>query len=330
MSAKDPKGRKAAEGDRRACEMSSEFLHLAFDKEDKSHTERVARHVSNCDPCETALQLLQAQRDALAFLTHVGVSNQRTGVEYLLARSAQAGRESLASLLYEMAKACLVMLPNLKRRIERRIEPRTVAVVTQDLRAMNARLGTTATGVTILHVPPEIPTEPRALATASSCLQVLQNVEGETERQVLALSQVLIFQAKPAEAESILRELLARTQPLEHRDLAQWNLMLALMRQKRYVEVIEFGQGALNERPNDFMVLYNLAASFAALRKRAEFEAMSDRLAKELATRDGGPPEWLIGLLRFEVPNFAECFGASPAEIERRFGLASSSEGHGK
>ena len=325
MSAKDPKGRKAGEGREKACGLNSDALQQAIDREDKLAAEAVASHVSQCDPCSTTLSVLQSQRDALQFLlADTSRPTDSAAIQRILRRSAKAGRDKLADLLYELSKACLVMLPNLRRRVERRVEPRGPTTVANELQRVAARLGTTATGVTMVYQPTATPTEDGAISTARACLQILENVEGPSERQCLAMSQVLIFEDKPNESELLLKALLRSSKSLAHSDLAEWNLMLSLMRQRRYPEAIDFGRRVIVDRPNDAVILYNLSACHASLRQPTEFDSVSKRLAQLMASTEKGPPEWLINLIRYEAPNFAECLGISAAEVERRFGLATT------
>ena len=326
MTAKNPKG-KAGAGDAWSeakiipCGIRVSDLQRSFDGEGDAPL--VADHVTGCDSCNTALVLLQAQRDAVSYLTSAPSRiSAKTAVERILMEAASSGRNKLADLLYETAKACLVMLPNVKRRIERRVEPRGFATVTSELKTIASRLGTTATGVTLLHLQDVPLGESNALSTASTCLSILENVEGQSERQCLAYSQVLIFSGNPVAAEDLLRRVLARGDELAHKDLAEWNIMFAMMRQRKHADAVNFGTAVLLQRPDDGVILYNLAACYAWLRNHERFEAMSARLASLLARSDEGAPEWLISLLRHEAPEFASCFDLTIEAIERKFGLS--------
>lgn len=305
----------------RECGMRNADLQRAFDSE--SGARNIASHVTGCDPCGNVLAVLQTQRDALSFLaTTRAFEADDTAVGYILATSARAGRAKLADLLYEMSKACLTILPNFKRRVERRVEPRGTTVVAAELRAIASRASTTASGATVLHIPSGTVAEANALSVAGKCLTILENVEGSSERQCLAYSQFLIFSERPADAEALLRTLIESGRALIHRELADWNLMHSLMRQRRHAEAVEIGRAALLLRPSDGVVLFNLAASHACLRERDEFEAASAKLKSLLESSDHGAPEWLITLLRFEAPQFASCFDLSLDVVMRKFGLS--------
>jgi len=332
MSAKNPKGKAGGRGGERGergepmgCGLSSGDLQRGFDGE--GGAQDVATHVASCDPCGSALEVLQTQRDAVQFLTGTSVIRPaHTAVEHILANSARAGREKLADLLYEMAKACLIVLPDLKRRIERKVEPREVPVVANELRSINSRLEKVDGAVALRDVPQQTPEEARALKVARSCLTILDNVEGESERQQLAWSQVLIFESNPAEAERVLRRLLDSGDSLAHRELAQRNAMLALIRQGKYVDAIEVGDVAIEERPADVSILFNLAVSHAYLGDRRHFDRVARILASEVAN---GAPRWVIDALRYEVPRFAEILAESSVAVERSFGLVTGAKESG-
>jgi len=346
MSAKDPKRRKGGgkraggaggargaggpvgagrsggtDGDRPPrCGLSSDALHRGFDGE--GDAQDVAGHVAGCDPCGTALELLRAQRDAVQFLTASSVVTPgHTAVEGILASSARAGREKLADLLYEMAKACLIVLPDLKRRIERKVEPREVPVVSNELRSINSRLENSDGAVALREVPQQTPEEARALRVARTCLEILDNVEGPSERQQLAWSQVLIFEGQPADAERVLRRLLARGVSDANCIHVLRNTTMSLNEQRRYRDSVEFAKSALSQCPNDCILLYNLAVSLASLKAQPEFRAVSSRLA-ELGSQE--MPTWLRRLISFEAANFADRLDMTQSEVFRCFGLSSS------
>lgn len=325
MSAKDPKGGGGGGAGKGAdkpntCGMSSGALQRGFDGE--GGAQDVASHVAGCDPCGTALELLRTQRDAVQFLMASPVGTPPpTAVENVLATTARAGREKLADLLYEMAKACLIVLPDLKRRIERKVEPREVPVVSNELRSINSRLEAVDGAVALREVPQQTPEETRALKVARSCLTILDNVEGASERQRLAWSQVLIFEGRPAEAEGVLRRLLDHGVSAANRPYALQNTTMSLNQQKRFAESVEFAHGALTQCPNDCVLLYNLLVALASLRDAQRFRAVSTRFA-ELVPQ--GVPDWLARLISFEAPNFADRLGMSPSDVVRSFGLGSA------
>jgi tetratricopeptide (TPR) repeat protein len=331
MSAKDPKGRKAGGGKAggkagageraHSCGMTGDALQRGFDGE--GGAQDVASHVAGCDPCGSALELLQTQRDAVLFLTASAVVKPaHTAVEQILSSTARAGRAKLADLLYEMAKACLIVLPDLKRRIERKVEPREVPVVASELQSINSRLELTDGSIALRDVPHQTPEEARALKVARSCLAILDNVEGASERQQLAWSQVLIFEGKPAEAERVLRSLIDRDVSPENRHHVLRNTTMSLNAQKRFTESVEFAQHALTLCPNDCVLLYNLSVALASLADAHRFKAVSSRFAELVPEQ---VPEWLRRLISFEAANFSDKLGMSQVDVVRCFGLESAS-----
>jgi tetratricopeptide (TPR) repeat protein len=288
--------------------------------------------VARCAPCSDALSALQTQRDALQYLSvgetddaAAAVAPGRTAIEEILSATARTGREKLADLLYELAKACLIVLPDLKRRIERKAEPREAPIVAGELRTINSRLEANWAAVPLDGVPERTPEEARALGAADACLRILENVEGSTERQQLAWSQVLLFQGHPAEAERVLGRLLRTEQLLRYRELAQRNLMLSMIRQGKYAAAAESGEAALHERPDDAVVLFNLTVSYAHLVDHAAFDRVSSALARVIAD---GDPAWLVQLVRYEIPRIAGDLQVAQARVEQTLGvLAGESSG---
>jgi tetratricopeptide (TPR) repeat protein len=299
------------------CDLRRDALHQNFDNEPNAPD--VAGHVAHCVPCSDALSALQTQRDAVQFLSgpEAGADiSDRTAIEQILAATARTGREKLADLLYELAKACLIVLPDLKRRIERKAEPREAPLVAGELRTINSRLEASRAGVALDGVPAQTPEEARALGAADACLHILENVEGETERQQLALSQVLLFRDQPTAAEQLLQRLLQADRLLKYRDLVQRNTILSMIRQEKYAEAVELGEDVLAERPGDSCLLFNLAVAYAHLRDLKGF----DRVAAELAaSMKRCAPSWLVTVLRYEIPRFAEDLDVDQRRVDQCF-----------
>jgi hypothetical protein len=301
--------------------MTPQDLQRAFDGE--AGAQDVAGHVAGCAPCNSALELLQTQRDAVHYLSEpAGDQPPQAAVEHILAESARAGRERLADLLYELAKACLIVLPDLKRRVERRVEPRDAPIVSGELRAINSRLDDADASIDVTPVPQTTPEEDRALGVARSCLTILENVEGKTERCCLGLSQVSIFDGRPEVAEQLLSELLSSGQFVEHRDYAFRNYSHSLLRQRKYEEVVTVGEEALREFPRDGMLLFNVAVALAYLKDKQQFREYSRAVGK-IITDDSAT--WLLDLVRFEVPRIAGEFQTSESEIADCFELSCES-----
>jgi len=301
-----------------SCGMTPQDLQRAFDGE--AGAQDVAGHVAGCAPCNSALELLQTQRDAVHYLSEpAGDQPPQAAVEHILAESARAGREKLADLLYELAKACLIVLPDLKRRVERRVEPRDAPIVSGELRAINSRLDDADASIDVTPVPQTTPEEDRALGVARSCLTILENVEGKTERCCLAVSQLLIFENKPQKAESVLDSLLDSDAKLVHRELVQRNRMLSLIRQERCEEAVEIGLASLKDHPNDCVFLYNLAVAHAHLGDRPQFESVCAALGKHIGIEG---PQWLVDLIVYEIPRLASDLKMSPSEVEDCLGFS--------
>ncbi len=271
-----------------------------------------ADHLVACNPCGDALDTLKTQRDALVFLS---TSHARTGprsrIERVLTASAHAGREKLADLLYELAKACLVQLPEFRLRVERLVEPREADRVTEELKVLGLRVGLGQ------QLEPRAEWE-RTLRGAERSLSILENVEGRSSRHQLAMSQFYVFQGEPDRAESLLRSLLETEIPPGHRSLAFRNLLQALNRQEKYSVSAALGLEAVQAHSDDVVLWHNYAVAVSHLGLKERFQDIGETIAE--LVRAGVSPH-ALGLLENEVEGFAEDLGTTVGEVRRTLGL---------
>ncbi len=285
-------------------------------------TSDLAAHIASCGPCSSALHALELQGDAVSQLaSEPGSAGDGTAVESILRVAARSGTSKFADLAYELAKACLIQLPNLERRVRRVVEPREAPVVARELRTAHQRRDPKSTKLDMKGVPAVAPAEADALRAAASCLHILENVEGASPRQVLGMSQVHIFKKQPEKAEQALRSLLEQPLSPQMQQYARSNLMLAFIRQEKYSDAAAIGERALLNGPDEWMVLYNLAVAHAYLKNRRVFTDISGRLAKLVSL---SPSSYLRDLLAFEVPRFAAELSIKPEEVAKCFGLVTA------
>jgi hypothetical protein len=212
--------------------------------------------------------------EALAWLSGEGRGH---GPDELLTglyeRFRSAGREKLADLVYEMAKACLAALPDVSVRTLLRAAPRPPELVSGELSTLAECLAGTGAPEDLGMVSRVTPPEEQALADAARCLEVLERLEGASGRHQLALAILCVHQRRPERAEPILRALLEgqETEP-EIARLAEVNLAFALLRQARYAEVVPVAEAAITKAPDDPVPWFNLIAAAAELKDGAAFE----------------------------------------------------------
>ncbi len=279
----------------------------------------LADHVAGCAPCSSALHTLELQGDAVSALSKQARGGAAgTTIEGILRIAAHSGTGKLADLAYELAKACLIRLPNLERRVRRVVEPREAKLVARELRAVNQRRGLVASPVGLTGVPEAAPAEADALRAATSCLKILEKVEGASPRQVLGMAQVHIFEKRPERAEALLRGLLAKPLSPAMSSYARINLMLSLSYQKKYPDVVTIGRAALRDDGGNWEVLFNLAVAHACLKNAREFAAVSKRLAQLVSHSPSGS---LHDLLTYETPRIAAALSEDPNQVARRFGI---------
>ncbi|HEX5010664.1 MAG TPA: hypothetical protein VFY71_09695 [Planctomycetota bacterium] len=303
-----------------ACDLPREELELLLDRD--GGRADVLTHVPACHPCTTSLTVIAAQRDAIRHLT---AEPGGTAVEYLLERGAKAGERKLADLVYELAKACVEVAHDLERRLRMADHPRTRGVVFSEVRQAAARNTRSNAQALASRLPSESAPGERAVAASVSCLAILRELEGESERFGLTEAVLLIASDRAGEAEKRLHRLVSRPLTPVNRKFALWNLTWALLEQGKYTEVVSVGSDALREVPGDWSINFNLASACAWLRDLSGFErhAAALRKAKAPSERDRS---FRDRLLRFEVPNFAEVLGVGPEIVAQSFGLASRAD----
>ncbi len=212
--------------------------------------------------------------EALGYLTGEGRRHDAaTLLQQLHARFRSAGTGKLADLVYEMAKACLAALPDFSVRTRLLAEPRAPEVIAGELSTMASCLRGVAEAPDLSAVARRRPEADAALDDARKCLDVLQTLEGTSGRQQLARALFLIHDQRHAQAELVLRQLLARPgESGEIARLAEVNLAFALLRQARFADVVPVAEAAIARSEQDPVPWFNLLAALAELRDPARFE----------------------------------------------------------
>lgn len=310
----------SAEHERRACDLPAGELQRAFDKE--STTSNVAAHVTSCEPCSGSLNVLQTQRDAVRYLTtEQTAAARRTAVEFVLAQSATAGRQKLADLLYELAKAFVLLVPQIRRRCTVWSQPREIEIVSVELIAMHQRLDDGCDIPNISGAKGDTQRADRAASAGASCLTSLYGIEGRSVRYSGCYAQLHIANGRPDAAEVLLRQLLADEPDAVGTAMANRNIVLCLIQQRKFSDAVAFAHSALETDPNDAHLLYNYAVALAWERREAEFRRVGSRLAQRFQR---GELEWLRSAVLDQASRLAVPLGTSADRIMATFGVAAS------
>ncbi len=253
---------------------------------------------------------LQSLRDMV--VSNLGSKESTRHVQALMQRmldlSAEAGRRKLADLIYEMAKACLVVAPGFTTRTLIAAEPRRSGVVGGDLRQMASRLAGVAGAPDVARLADTQPEPGTALDDAHACLTKLAEIEGTSGRQQVALALAHIHGGKPTDAEGILRPLLDRELPARTRQNVSRNLTLALLRQNRHADALATAESAASEWPEDPVRVMNLCYASARLGDASRFA----RYAADLTTLyRHTPSDRVRAWLDTELPSLAAEVGLS-------------------
>jgi hypothetical protein len=212
--------------------------------------------------------------EALAYLT--GEGRQHTPEQLLArlqARFRAEGRGKLADLVYEMAKACLQALPDFSVRTLLQVEPRPPEVISGEVSTLSECLRSAGEDPDLSGVVRRRPEQDAALSDARKCLAALEQLEGRSGRRQLALALAHVHAGEAAQGEVALRELLARAdQPPEILRLAEVNLAFALLRQRKFAEVVPLARAGQRHSPDDPVPWFNLLAAQSELADPAAFE----------------------------------------------------------
>ena len=220
-------------------------------------------------------------------------------MQRMLDQSVAAARSTLADLVYEMVKACLVQAPGFSGRMLIRDEPRRSEVVADEVRRIADRLREADAPVDVGRIPLTRPAPATAVADARACLQRLEQIEGSSGRHQVALALCHVHAGESAAAEVVLRRLLLREDlaPVTRQNAAR-NLQLALLRQERFADALAAADEHADEWPDDPARVMNVCFAAARLGDRARFE----HSARQLADLQRDAPttrvsDWLASLL---------------------------------
>lgn len=212
--------------------------------------------------------------EALTYLTGEG---RRDTPEQLLQRLhvsfRAAGREKLADLVYELAKACLRALPDFTVRTLLHAEPRPPQIISGEMSTMSECLRTAGDATDVSDIARRRPEQAAPLADARKCLAALESLEGLSGRQQLAAALAHVHAGEAAQGETLLRALLARPdEPSEIRRIAEVNLAFALLRQKKFADAVPVARAGQRRSPNDPVPWFNLLAAQSELSDPEAFE----------------------------------------------------------
>jgi hypothetical protein len=212
--------------------------------------------------------------EALGYLTGEGRRHTPEQLmQQLHARFRLAGREKLADLVYELAKACLRALPDFSVRTLLQAEPRPPEIISGEMSTLSEVLRSTGDRAELPAVGRRPPEEEAALSDAHKCLTALATLEGGSGRHQLATALVHVHAREPDKAETVLRALLVRRdESPEILRLAEVNLAFALLRQMRYADVLPVARAAIARSPDDPVPWFNLLAAQSELSDAVAFE----------------------------------------------------------
>lgn len=254
---------------------------------------RLARHLARCAPCKESLDVLAAQGDALMRLGQADRSSRM--VDRVLGACAEDGRELVADLLYEMARACLALAPEDKPEDESTKSP-AIALV-----AMPSELASsihrTASRIPSLKevgdlLPSRNPSTQEAATLAKTCLAVLERVEGRSARRRYLEGRTAHYCGMNAEAIERLTPMLDEALPTWLWRNVRYSLMAALIRHGNAEAAARIGEVSLRTRPDDRMLLFNTATAYVSLGHHEAFDQKCRLFSASRADIDEGLDFW--------------------------------------
>lgn len=278
----------------------------------------LAGHIVGCDPCGESLDSLQAQGNALKYLATDGEGGDVAVVERVLSESARAGRQKLADLLYELAKACLVMHSQEAARHHQWVSPRSIESVVDKIGRLADRGIDASHTDSIRHLANGVERIDAAINAADNCLGLLRQVEGGSGRQTLGVAQARYQQGNYSEAISIYEGVLNQPHPDEIRGMAQANLICMLNRQGEFESAAKIGANLIECPASSFMAGFNYAVALAYLGRAREFESVARQLAIEIR-KPGG--DWKARLVDTDVESLSQRLEESEPVVREWFGI---------
>ncbi len=272
-----------------------------------------------------AAELQAAVREALG--SREGVKAVKGLMQRMLEQSVAAARAKLADLVYEMAKACLVQAPGFSSRTLIRAEPRRSDVVADEVRRIARRLKQADAEVDVGRVPLTQPAPATALDDARACLQKLQQIEGQTGRQQVAVALCHIHAGEPGAAEALLAALLGRDDlPPVTRQNAARNLQLAQLRLERYADALSTCEAHADEWPEDPVRVMNVCFAATRLGDSARFEHAVRNLA---GLQRHAPSERVADWLAHLLPALARDLGLDEGRVRELLDSSDLPDGDG-
>lgn len=245
-----------------------------------------------------------------------GAKSVRTLVQRMLDAAVSAGHRRLSDLVYEMAKSCLVAVPEFEQRMLVHAAPRRRDQVAEDVRDLGARLAAidhpSQEADAVVDVARHTLSRQAALDDGSACLQALERLEGRSGRQQVAVALHEIHIGSLPDAETRLRDLMDADIPAITRQNVFRNLMLVLLRQEHWQDALEVAETAEADWPDDPVRIMNVCYATARLGDAEGFENHVRRLVA-IQAREQRPR--VSAWIQEDLPRLADALGLSKGHL---------------
>jgi hypothetical protein len=263
----------------------------------------VVRHVIACSPCGASVEGLTQSEDVLRQLAlprkHPAL------VEHMLGQTARVGKHELGTLLYEMGRASLMLVPEASVHIEFFEKPKPLTKLSQHAKRMSCRVSDANVSQVLAASPAVTPSVEEAAGLSLMLGDAFLTLGWKRHNGLLLRSTALFELGKFEEAWTILDEVVSTTADSSIAVLARRNITRAML------HAGEYGQAAIKAREftRDFSeapsLWLNYATAAAWQADLQQFETACDGFRRATADPTGLSPYWKR-VLADEVQWFAK------------------------
>ncbi len=193
----------------------------------------VVKHLIHCRTCRTSLGKTNGRDDVITFLHAQRNDTTTPAVERVLTRTAAAGKQVLADLVYELANAFLLSDEAFARFVTLVVPPRHVDVVSHQLVGLASRASLfeiSEADACRIAAQDVVATDAEKTDLRRTLVGLFKAVDGPSPRWCLLASHVALLEQQPVAAQALL-ETLVRDQSVDmaQRALAGVSLARAYM-----------------------------------------------------------------------------------------------------
>lgn len=251
----------------------------------------VVHHVIGCPPCGKGLSALGEDENVLGRLGGRRPHDRILFVENVLSTAADVSRHRLGQLVYDMGRASLAMVPEVRREIEMLGGVSEFSSLTAQARALGRCMPEGVMSDSLDTMPLDAPTCESAIAVAESCAAVIHNLPWKPDRAALLRAYTALEAGHVDQAESLFRDLLDESTPADARGSAREGLVRAMLLHDRPSEAFRLCSQWIGDHAENPRLWFAWAMASAALHDGDGFDAAA-RGFSSIAVSSGQNQWW--------------------------------------